>query len=427
MFFMKSKIWSILAILFFTSTFVQAQQKHEAYSIAIEKFQRYYNEQQADSLYAFYASNMKAALSVGKTKEMMMTLNGQVGKLKSTSLSSESNTSAVFKGVFEKVTFNIVVALNEKNELSGWQIRPIKEDEGSSNNDGKSPSNFKVDTKKGDTLFGTLTMPKSNPKPNVVLIIAGSGPTDRNCNQKGMQTDAFKMLADSLQKEGIASVRFDKRGVGESQAAATLGAVISLDVFINDAILFVQKIKSENRFGKIFVAGHSEGSLIAMVLANKEKIDGYISIAGAGENIANIISRQIKTNIPTSSLLADSILSQIKMGKIVKVEDENLKSIFHPNGQEFLISWMAYEPQEEIKKLNIPVLIIQGNTDLQVMVKDAENLRKAKPNAKYYIIEGMNHVLKNASSDRNENLATYNNPKLPIDADLCAAIIQFCK
>ena len=424
---MKSKTWSIIAFLLFISTFVSAQQKHEAYAIAIEKFQRYYNKQQADSLYAFYAANLKAALPVDKTKEMMVSLSSQVGNLKSTSLSSENNTNAVFKGVFEKATFNIVIALNEKNELSGLQVRPAKEEEANVPNDGKSPSNFKVTTKSGDTLYGTLTMPKSNPKPNVVLIIAGSGATDRNCNQKGMQTDAFKMLADSLQKEGIASVRFDKRGVGESQAAASLGADISLDVFINDAILFVQKIKSENRFGKIYVAGHSEGSLIAMVLANKEKIDGYISIAGAGENIAAVLSRQVKTNLPNSSVLADSVLNQLKKGKAVKVEDENLASLFHPSVQPYLISWMAYEPQEEIKKLNIPVLIIQGNTDLQVMVRDAENLRKAKPNAKYYIIEGMNHVLKNASSDRNENLSTYNNPQLPIDADLCAAIIQFCK
>ena len=91
------------------------------------------------------------------------------------------------------------VVLNEKNELSGLQVRPAKDDETNVQNDGKSPSNFKVTTKSGDTLYGTLTMPKSNPKPNVVLIIAGSGATDRNCNQKGMQTDAFKMLADSLQ------------------------------------------------------------------------------------------------------------------------------------------------------------------------------------------------------------------------------------
>jgi pimeloyl-ACP methyl ester carboxylesterase len=127
------------------------------------------------------------------------------------------------------------------------------------------------------------------------------------------------------------------------------------------------------------------------------------------------------------SALADSILSQLKKGKTVKVEDQNLAALFHPSVQPYLISWMAFEPQEEIKKLQIPVLILQGNTDLQVMVKDAENLSQAKPNAKYYIIDGMNHVLKNASSDRNENLASYNNPLLAIDLDLCAAIIQFCK
>lgn len=424
---MQSKIWNIVIVLFFASTLTQAQQKHETYGWAIEKFQRYYNHQQADSLYALFAPNLKGALSAGQTKEMMIALSSQVGQLTSTSIGSESNTSAVFKGVFEKATFDIVIALNEKNEWSTLQVRPVQDQAANVPNDGKSPSNFKVTTKSGDTLYGTLTMPKGNSKPNVVLIIAGSGATDRNCNQKGMQTDAFKMLADSLQKAGIASVRFDKRGVGESYAAAGLSADLTMNDFVNDALLFMRKIKSENGFGKIFVAGHSEGSLIAMLLANKEKIDGYISIAGVGENIAKVISRQVKTNLPRSSALADSILSQLEKGKTVKVEDQNLAALFHPSVQPYLISWMAFEPQEEIKKLQIPVLILQGNTDLQVMVKDAENLRQAKPNAKYYIIDGMNHVLKNASSDRNENLASYNNPLLAIDLDLCAAIIQFCK
>jgi len=424
---MQLKIWNIVLLLFLANTMTQAQQKQEAYGLAIEKFQRFYNHQQADSLYALFAPNLKAALSEVKTKEMMISLVSQVGHLTSTSIGSESNTRSVFKGVFEKATFEIVIALNEKNEWSALQVRPMPDAGANVPNDGKSPSNFTVTTQNGDTLYGTLAMPKSNSKPNVVLIIAGSGATDRNCNQKGMQTDAFKMLADSLQMAGIASLRFDKRGVGESHAAAGLGADLTINDFVHDALLFVRKIKSDNRFGKIFVAGHSEGALIGMLLANKEKIDGYISIAGAGDNIAKVISRQVKTNLPRSSALADSILSQLKKGKTLKVEDQNLAALFHPSVQPYLISWMAFEPQEEIKKLQIPVLILQGSTDLQVLVADAENLRQAQPKAKYYIIEGMNHVLKNASSDRNENLASYANPSLPIDADLCVAMIQFCK
>jgi len=423
---MKTSLFFLFGVIFAVSSF--AQTKHEAYSIAIEKFQRYYNEQNADSIYGMFSEKMRMALPLDKTKEMLTALNGQIGKLNSYSLSKEEAEKNVYTGNFEKTPLSILFSLNEKSELAGLLFQPVKTDEEKTvNADGKSPSNFKVTTKNGDTLYGTLTMPKSNSKPNVVLIIAGSGPTDRNCNQKGMNTDAFKMLADSLQNAGIASIRYDKRGSGESVSAAGLGQNLNFNDYVNDAILFVKKLKAENKFGKIFVAGHSEGSLIAMLLANREKIDGYISIAGAGENIANVISRQIKASAPKSSSLADSIIAELKKGKTVKVNDENLVSIFNSSTQPYLISWMAYEPQEEIKKLNIPVLILQGSTDLQVLVADAENLRKAKPTAKYYIIEGMNHVLKNSSADRNENLATYNNPKLPIDTDLCAAIIQFCQ
>lgn len=421
--------YTLFVIVLFAQIFSAiAQSKSELYAAKIKKFQSFYNQQNADSIYGMFSEKMRTALPLDKTKEMLTALNGQIGKLNSYSLTKEEAEKNVYTGNFEKTPLSILFSLNEKSELAGLLFQPVKTDEEKTvNADGKSPSNFIVTTKIGDSLFGTLTMPPNNPKPNIVLIIAGSGTTDRNCNQSGMRTDAFKMLADSLQKAGIASLRYDKRGVGESFAAAGSGTELKFDDFVNDAQLFVKKIKSENRFGKVFVAGHSEGSLTAMLLATKEKIDGYISIAGAGENIANIISRQVKTSAPKSGATADSILGQLKKGKTVKVEDENLKALFHPNSQPFLISWMAYEPQEEIKKLNIPILILQGNTDLQVLVSDAENLRKAKPDAKYYIIDGMNHVLKNASSDRNENLATYNKPEHPIDSDLCTAIIQFCK
>jgi uncharacterized protein len=290
-------------------------------------------------------------------------------------------------------------------------------------------NNFNVSTSKGDTLFGTLEMPnKLNQKPNVVLIIAGSGPTDRDCNSMlGMKSNAFKMLADSLSKAGIASVRYDKRGVGDSKNAAGSEEEIRFEDMANDAILFIKKIKSEGKFGKIFIAGHSEGSLLGMIAANKEQVDGFISISGPGEDAGKTLSKQIKTNAPQLSEETELILASLRKGKTLEAKNQSLASIFRLSVQPYLISWMAFDPQTEIKKLNIPILIIQGSTDLQVGISDAEALKQIKPTAKLVIIDQMNHVLKTVSSNRDENIASYNKPEMPIDSDLCLVMINFCK
>lgn len=290
-------------------------------------------------------------------------------------------------------------------------------------------NNFNAVTAKGDTLFGTLQMPVAKlPTPNVVLIIAGSGPTDRDCNSMmGLKTDAFKMLADSLANAGIASVRYDKRGVGDSKNAVGKEEDMRFDDMVADAVIFVKKIKADKQFAKVLIAGHSEGSLIGMLAAQKEKIDGYISIAGPGEDAGTILSKQIKTNAPQLSEESDKIIASLRSGKMMEAKDATVASVFRTSVQPYMISWMAYDPQEELNKLSIPVLIIQGNTDLQVSVADAQLLKKAMPAAKLVIIDQMNHPLKTVSSDKQANMATYSKPELPIDSDFCQVLIGFCK
>lgn len=290
-------------------------------------------------------------------------------------------------------------------------------------------NNFNAVTAKGDTLFGTLQMPVDKlPTHNVVLIIAGSGPTDRDCNSiMGLKTDAFRMLADSLAKAGIASVRYDKRGVGDSKNAASKEEDTRFDDMVADAVQFVKKIKANKQFAKVFIAGHSEGSLVGMLAAQIENIDGYISIAGPGEDAGKILSKQIKTNAPQISEESDKIIASLRSGKTMEAKDATVASVFRASVQPYLMSWMAYDPQLELKKLSIPVLIIQGSTDLQVTVADAQLLKQALPSAKLVIIDQMNHPLKTVSSDKQANTATYNKPELPIDSDFCQVMIGFCQ
>lgn len=276
-------------------------------------------------------------------------------------------------------------------------------------------------------IFGTLSIPE-NPKPcPIVLIIAGSGPTDRDCNSPlGVKTNAFKMFAKGFAENGISTLRFDKRGIAKSQAAMKSEAELRFDDYIKDVVEWIALLKTDPRFSRIIILGHSEGSLIGMIAAEQSNIAGYISISGAGRAIDEVLKEQLGTKLPPQ-LMEESnrILDTLKMGKLASQVSPYLVSLYRPSVQPYMISWIKYDPAKEIKKLKIPTLIIQGNTDLQVSEKDAKLLAAAKPNAKLLIIENMNHVLKESEADPQKNMATYNNPELPLKAGLVDEIVKF--
>lgn len=275
-----------------------------------------------------------------------------------------------------------------------------------------------------DSLRGTLLIPEGKVKPPVVLIIAGSGPTDRNGNQFGMANNSLRFLAEQLATNGIASLRYDKRGVGFSRSNQAESDVV-FDDFINDAAKWLIKLKESDNYSKIFVAGHSEGSLIGMVAAQKVGVDGFISIAGSGKRIDKILLEQL-SQIPEPMLNdAKIIIDSLVAGHQVKRINPMLLSLFRPSVQPYLISWMRIDPVTEISKLAVPVLITQGTTDIQVSTENAELLAKANPQAEKVIIEGMNHVQKMVEMEREKNLSTYTNPDLPVSTELISAIVEF--
>lgn len=275
-------------------------------------------------------------------------------------------------------------------------------------------------------ISGSLTIPVDFKEGPVVLIIAGSGPTDRNGNNPMMKNNSLQQLAFGLANKGIASLRFDKRGVAESATALKKESELRFDDFIADVRGWIELLKSDKRFTEIIIAGHSEGSLIGMIAAQKD-CSRFISIAGAGEP-ANITIRKQLASQPTQVTdIAYPVLDSIAAGHLVAEVRPMLSSLFRLSVQPYLISWFKYNPKTEIKKLNIPVLIIQGTTDIQVSVDDAKNLHSAKPNAKLLLIENMNHVLKIVSGDRTENIKSYSNPDLPIASELMENIISFIR
>ena len=265
----------------------------------------------------------------------------------------------------------------------------------------------------------------------VVLIIAGSGPTDMNGNTIGarMTNNSLLYLAQELAANGIASMRYDKRGIGKSAAAGTKEEDLRFDHYINDAAAWADKLALDARFNKVYIAGHSEGSLIGMVAAQRSKaVKGYISIAGCGSPAYEILEQQLQGQPMQIQLESAAICKELREGHTVDKVPFYLSALYRKSVQPYLISWFAYDPTAEIAKLDIPVLILQGDKDIQVGVAEAEKLHAARPSATMHIIKDMNHVLKHCTTmQQMAQLATYNNGELPLKEELVSHIIEFVK
>ena len=250
----------------------------------------------------------------------------------------------------------------------------------------------------------------------LIIWVHGSGGVDRN----GSPINYIQQFREAINQKNIAFFSFDKRTSNPKNAAFLTDILI--EDFVSDVELVIAHFKNDARFTSIILAGHSQGSLLAF-LASKN-VDKIISIAGAGETIDKTIVRQITNQNEAFGKLTDNYFKELKETGEIKEVDPNLLSLFSPQNQPFLMSWMDLNPIDEIKKVNIPTFIIQGDKDIQVQILDAENLSKAKPNAQFLIIKNMNHVLKTIEKDE-DNLKSYMTDSFPISEVLINEITNF--
>ncbi|HEY2094100.1 MAG TPA: alpha/beta fold hydrolase [Thermoanaerobaculia bacterium] len=279
-------------------------------------------------------------------------------------------------------------------------------------------------------IHGTLLLPADMTKPvPVVLIIAGSGPTDRDGNSAMLpgHNDSLKMLATDFAMNGIASLRYDKRGIAQSAVPGTKESDLRFDTYVDDAVAWCNQLHVP-RFSGVVIAGHSEGSLIGMIAAKKCGAAGFISLEGAGFPAADILRTQLKGRLPEAlQTESERVLKSLEAGKTVDDVSQTLVSLYRPSVQPYLISWFKYDPAKEIAALKIPVLIVQGTTDVQVSMDDAKRLAAASPKAKLVTIEGMNHILKMVSGDVQAQLPSYSDPKLQLSEKLTPEVVQFVR
>lgn len=276
-------------------------------------------------------------------------------------------------------------------------------------------------------LFGTLLLPRSDTPVPVVLIIAGSGPTDRDGNNpEGGRNDSMKRLALILAKNNIASVRYDKRGVAASKPATPDERNLSIESYVADAQAWGQKLKTDRRLGQLILLGHSEGALVASLAAEKAGAAAVISVAGTGRPVDIVLREQLQDRLPPPLMQrANLLIDEIKAGKTDNDVPAELEVVFRPSVQPYLISLFRQDPAAAFGNLQMPALIIQGTHDIQVGVGDAQLLKDAKPDAHLALIEGMNHVLRIVPKDMDRQLASYKNPKLPLATEISSQIVRF--
>lgn len=286
-------------------------------------------------------------------------------------------------------------------------------------------------------ISATLNTP-TNGSDVAVLIVAGSGPTDRNGNSgQGLNSYAYKMLSDDLVKGGVAVLRYDKRAIGRSRVndPTTIPNMVFED-FVDDAARCVDFLRGEG-FKRVVVAGHSEGGEIALHLALREDVavDGLVLLCCPGFPMDQILNAQLSAQLVPQYMglmvTATTIIQRIKAGEMVPVESipQELLSLFHPSVQPFLCSSMAFNPAELISLVEQPSLIISGGRDIQVTKQNAERLAQKAKQGKHIHFEQMTHILKDADTDDRiqQLMGVYTNANLPLTEGLSEAIIEFVK
>lgn len=283
----------------------------------------------------------------------------------------------------------------------------------------------------GLTLHGTLRVPAGVAPGPAVLIIAGSGPTDRNGNQPGgvITSATYRQLAVALERSGLRTLRFDKRMIGLSTGPKPIAeSDLRFSHYVSDAAAWARFLARQPGVTCVVILGHSEGALIASMAAQKLNTCGVISAAGVGRPFGDLLREQL-TNAgmaPAAFAQAEAVISELEASRLVAGIPQT-NTLFRPSVQPYLISQMAIDPAIELARVKVPVLILQGDNDIQVTEEDSRLLAKARPDATRVVVAGMNHGLRISPRDREGNLATYGDPSLPLAPEGVEAIVRFAR
>lgn len=277
-------------------------------------------------------------------------------------------------------------------------------------------------------LHGTLQRPAGDCPHPVALVIAGSGPTDRDGNTALLpgRNNSLTMLGQALAERGVASLRYDKRGIAASAAAGPREADLRFDTLVDDAARWVRLLAADARFTRVLVVGHSEGALIGTLASAQSPTSALVLLAGPSEPAATVLRRQLADRLPPSlAERSEALLKTLEAGRTDPDVPEALNVLYRPSVQPYLVSWFRHDPAQALARLAVPCLIVQGTTDVQVRPEDARRLHAARPACTLTLVDGMNHVLKTVPADPAAQQASYSNPALPLADGLQQALTSF--
>ncbi|WP_342118001.1 alpha/beta hydrolase [Pseudoduganella sp. OTU4001] len=280
-------------------------------------------------------------------------------------------------------------------------------------------------------LKGTLLAP-ATPAGPVALIIPGSGPTDQNGNNPlGVRASTYMLLAQELAARGVATIRIDKRGMFASAAATKDANAVTIADYVTDIRAWTDSARKHTSAKCVWLIGHSEGGLVAMAAAREvPSICGLVLVAAAGRPLGTVLRDQLKANPANAPLLEQAMgaIDALEQGRRVDTAGMHpaLLGLFAPQVQGFLASAFSYDPARLLAGYRQPVLILQGQRDIQISERDGALLKQAAPHATLVMLPDVNHVLKAVpSSDRRQNLATYAEPGIPLAPGVSKAIADF--
>jgi hypothetical protein len=270
-------------------------------------------------------------------------------------------------------------------------------------------------------IEGTLI--KTEESKVLVIILGDSGPSDRNGNQGYNRSNYLKKLSLQLANNHIASYRFDKRTVQQLKAGI-VDHTVRFDDFVEETKTVIDYFLASQSFESVYLLGHGQGSLVG-ILAADDRIAGFISLCGAGKNIGDMLIEQVAYSAPELKTDTERVVALLKKGEVTDEYPSQLASAFNRETQAFLISWMAYEPKEEIKKLNIPVLVVNGDKNLQIPRSETAYLVSECTQCQLLYIDTMNHMLVEIAGDELENYKSYSDPAFPTSSKLVEGLLAF--
>lgn len=280
-------------------------------------------------------------------------------------------------------------------------------------------------------LHGALLVPDRWQAGPAVLMIPGSGAVDRDGSApaEGMVGATLRRLAEGLEEAGFPSLRIDKRCIGQSASACPGEDKLTVETYVDDAVAWARYLKARPGVSCVALLGHSEGALIAAMAAARIPTCGLISISGVGRPFDQVLEGQIRASGAGPAVLAEvaGIDGALRAGRTVADVPPMLMGLYRPSVQPYDISEFAISPTAAMAQVRAPVLILQGTTDLQVGVADAQALADAHPGARLVILDGVNHILKRAPPGRAANFATYANPSLPLAPGVLPPIVAFLR